>query len=101
MTMEFEVQPHRPARTRSVVRPCFYCNTSIDNIADPRELFLTPLCDTRSLITLGGTVPVADMSGATTVRDNLDGYYIQVSPCLSPLVLLAVPFADGRVEVPV
>jgi DNA (cytosine-5)-methyltransferase 1 len=52
-------------------------NTFLDNIADPRELFLTPLCDTLPLITLCGTIPVADMSGATAVRDDFVGYYVR------------------------
>jgi DNA (cytosine-5)-methyltransferase 1 len=52
-------------------------NTFLDNIADPRELFLTPLCDTLPLITLCGTISVADMSGATAVRDDFDGYYVR------------------------
>jgi DNA (cytosine-5)-methyltransferase 1 len=52
-------------------------NTFLDSIADPRELFLTPLCDTLSLITLCGTIPVADMSGATAVKDDFDGYYVR------------------------
>jgi len=52
-------------------------NTFLDNMADPRELFLTPLCDTLPLITLCGTIPVADMSGATAVKDDFDGYYVR------------------------
>lgn len=52
-------------------------NTFLENIADPRELFLTPLCDTLPLIFLCGTISVADMSGATTVRDDFDGYYVR------------------------
>jgi DNA (cytosine-5)-methyltransferase 1 len=52
-------------------------NTFLENIADPRELFLTPLCDTLPLISLCGTISVADMSGATTVRDDFDGYYVR------------------------
>lgn len=52
-------------------------NTFLDDIADPRELFLTPLCDTLPLITLCGTVPVADMSRVTAVRDDFDGYFFR------------------------
>ena len=52
-------------------------NTFLDDIADPRELFLTPLCDTLPLITLCGTVSVADMSGVAAVSDNFDGYFFQ------------------------
>ena len=52
-------------------------NTFLDDIADPRELFLTPLCDTLPLITLCGTVSVADMSGVAAVRDNFDGYFFR------------------------
>ncbi len=52
-------------------------NTFLDDIADPRELFLTPLCDTLPLITLCGTIPVVDMSGSTAVRDDFDGYYVR------------------------
>ena len=52
-------------------------NTFLDDIADSRELFLTPLCDTLPLITLCGTIPVVDMSGVATVRDDFDGYYVR------------------------
>ncbi|KAH9984055.1 S-adenosyl-L-methionine-dependent methyltransferase, partial [Russula compacta] len=52
-------------------------NTFLDDIADPRELFLTPLCDTLPLITLCGAVPVANMSGVTAVRDDFDGYFFR------------------------
>jgi len=52
-------------------------NTFLEDIADPRELFLTPLCDTLPLITLCATVAVADMSGVTTVKDDFDGYFFR------------------------
>jgi hypothetical protein len=52
-------------------------NTFLDEIADSRELFLTPLCDTLPLITLCGTIQVVDMSSVTTVRDDFDGYYVR------------------------
>ncbi|KAI9510780.1 S-adenosyl-L-methionine-dependent methyltransferase [Russula earlei] len=52
-------------------------NTFLDDIADPRELFLTPLCDTLPLTTLCGTVSVADLSGVTTVKDDFDGYFFR------------------------
>ena len=52
-------------------------NTFLDDIADPCELFFTPLCDTLPLITLCGTVSVADMSGVAAVSDNFDGYFFQ------------------------
>ncbi len=53
------------------------CNTFLDDIADSRELFLTPFCDTLPLITLCGTIPVFDMSGATAVKNDFDGYYVR------------------------
>lgn len=52
-------------------------NTFLDEIADSRELFLTPLCDTLPLITLCGTIPVVDMSGVTAVKDGFNGYYVR------------------------
>jgi DNA (cytosine-5)-methyltransferase 1 len=52
-------------------------NTFLDDIADPRELFLTPLCDTLPLITLCGTVPVTDMSGVAAVSDDFEGYFFR------------------------
>jgi hypothetical protein len=52
-------------------------NTFLDDIADPRELFLTPLCDTFPLIELCGTVSVADMSGVAGVSDDFDGYFFR------------------------
>jgi hypothetical protein len=52
-------------------------NTFLDDIADPREMFLTPLCDTLPLITLCGTVFVANMSGVAAVRDDFDGYFFR------------------------
>ena len=74
-------------------------NTFLDAIADSRELFLTPLCDTLPLMTLCGTVSVADMSGATTVRDDFDGYFFRCVPVR--LLLHAPSSADGPVKVPV
>jgi len=71
-------------------------NTFLDDIADPRELFLTPLCDTLPLITLCGTVSVADMSGVAAVRDDFDGYFFRWVPVRLLHIFL---FADGRVEV--
>src|SRR6266702_331350 len=41
-------------------------NTFLDDIADPRELFLTPLCD---------TLPLADFSPLASVPDEYDGYF--------------------------
>jgi hypothetical protein len=55
-------------------------NTFLDDIADPRELFLTPLCDTLPLIILCGTVLVADMSGVPEVGDDFDGYFFRWVP---------------------
>jgi DNA (cytosine-5)-methyltransferase 1 len=52
-------------------------NTFLDDIADPRELFLTPLCDTLPLITLCGVISVADMSGVDAVRDDFEGYFFR------------------------
>lgn len=52
-------------------------NTFLDDIADPRELFLTPLCDTLCLEMLCGTVSVADMSGVAAVSDDFDGYFFR------------------------
>ena len=52
-------------------------NTFLDDIADPRELFLAPLCDTLPLVSLCGTVPVADFSARTSVPDDYDGYFFR------------------------
>ncbi|KAI9429370.1 hypothetical protein BJY52DRAFT_1345301 [Lactarius psammicola] len=52
-------------------------NTFLDDIADSRELFLTPLCDTLPLVTLCGTVPVADFSARASVPDDYDGYFFR------------------------
>ena len=52
-------------------------NTFLDDIADQRELFLTPLCDTLPLINLCGTVHVTDMSGVASVGDDFDGYFFR------------------------
>jgi hypothetical protein len=73
-------------------------NTFLDDIADPRELFLTPLCDTLPLMTLCGTVSVADMSGATAVRGDFDGYFFRRVPVH---LLHAFSLTDGGVKVPV
>ena len=75
-------------------------NTFLDDIADPRELFLTPLCDTLPLITLCGTVPVADMSGVPVVGDDFDGYFFRWVPsCL--LLRYVFSLADRQLKVPV
>jgi len=50
-------------------------NTFLDDIADLRKLFFTPLCDTLPLITLCSTVFVADMSGVAAVRNDFDEYF--------------------------
>ena len=52
-------------------------NTFLDDIADPRELFLTPRCDTLPLVTLCGTVPVADFSNRASVPEDYDGYFFR------------------------
>ncbi|KAH9973348.1 S-adenosyl-L-methionine-dependent methyltransferase [Lactifluus volemus] len=52
-------------------------NTFLDDIADLRELFLTPLCDTLPLINLCGTVPVTDMSGVASVGNDFEGYFFR------------------------
>ncbi|KAH8997167.1 S-adenosyl-L-methionine-dependent methyltransferase [Lactarius hatsudake] len=52
-------------------------NTFLDDIGDPRELFLTPLCDTLPLVALCGTVPVADFSARASVPDDYDGYFFR------------------------
>ena len=52
-------------------------NTFLDDIADPRELFLTPLCDTLPLVALCGTVPVADFSARKSIPDDYDGYFFR------------------------
>lgn len=74
-------------------------NTFLDDIADPRELFLTPLCDTLPLITLCGTVLVADMSGVPAVGDDFDGYFFRWVPFL--LLLHFCSLADRQLKVPV
>jgi prepilin-type processing-associated H-X9-DG protein len=71
-------------------------NTFLDDIADLRELFLTPLCDTLPLITLCDAVFVADMSGVAAVRNGFDGYFFRRAPVR---LLHNFLFADGRVEV--
>lgn len=75
-------------------------NTFLDDIADPRELFLTPLCDTLPLITLCGTVLVVDMSGVPAVRDDFDGYFFRCVP-FRLLLLRLFSSADRQLEVPV
>ncbi|KAH9013666.1 S-adenosyl-L-methionine-dependent methyltransferase [Lactarius hengduanensis] len=52
-------------------------NTFLDDIGDPHELFLTPLCDTLPLVALCGTVPVADFSARASVPDDYDGYFFR------------------------
>lgn len=52
-------------------------NTFLDDIADPRELFLTPLCDTLPLISLCGTVHVEDFTAHDSVPDDYDGYFFR------------------------
>ncbi|KAF8262785.1 S-adenosyl-L-methionine-dependent methyltransferase [Lactarius quietus] len=52
-------------------------NTFLDDIADPRELYLTPLCDTLPLVALCGTVPVEDFSARASVPDDYEGYFFR------------------------
>ena len=52
-------------------------NTFLDDIADSRELFLTPLCDTMPVTALCGTVPVADFSTRTYIPEDYDGYFFR------------------------
>jgi DNA (cytosine-5)-methyltransferase 1 len=52
-------------------------NTFLDDIADPREFFLTPLCDTLPLISLCGTVHIEDFSARDSVPDDYDGYFFR------------------------
>jgi hypothetical protein len=66
-------------------------NMFFDDIADLRELFLTPLCDPVPLIMLCGTVPVTDVSGIAAVSNNFKGFFFGeslVTPALTFTALI-------------